>query len=1309
MSPASAENPPSQRIHHTATLAGDTLVVIGGIDPNNIGYSFEDTWVINTASIHEVPGEGGGVSWSGQALWASPTHLPTSSAEFTHIAALGDNAGIMSCAVLNDRAVFTEGIADPPWVWGGAMSDDASDWLTPKAVLVSQDGSNFYDVSPQVCDKDPDTVANIGNIRTSGGIYICCDMPEVEGFYLEMGTPNEVTLECEARTYIEEIAFTSSANFEQQDLKGTIDRWVQDSAGLTGHFEDSGDTPLTLGTDNACPLVQVGLTVEFTDANAGIVGITPDGEGTDEVTLSAAHPTADVSHIYGMAIDSTAGLTVPLYYSNETPTWSTATRGASAYGGYSIRQIVKASEISTSGNRIRITLENATHSFAELGAAHRAIGGAYLATPNQRPALLIKSVSIVERDGNTANGTGTPTDITFPAPEDFTTSATVDGKHYIDDIIGSIATGSATSGGWMVSDSIAFDLDETKDYIVTMDLVSAWVASSTTGMRRGGFLNNGVGSGYYYKEAPTGAYFPSESGNATVDGFAFQRYNALGLVKIEVHNQDATPSRLLVARTTDEVQFDASVMEDFQRIAVTQDTPGDSAIYHAVSLDGRETYQVFTDTAWRTIVRESGGGWQYLDGSDVWQNAANDTLLDALHNALVIPENQMTKAGLEAITSSQWKSTGGIVLRVTSSIDMACGLLAVSPDAPSIRKYTIIYNDTGTLGVQVFSGGSWTSGAGWADNTQISDVPWARSGTVMYHGPAPLPADYHVLSEVPGFWFRLLCGGTNAGCSVSRILYKAPCQPLSNIGDGQPDTPLGFIYENSSTGFIGDYTVQVSDNVMTELSKADVPMSPGDSLYIGYYLPFNQVEITPYSDNNANSSILLAEYWNGEMWAGLTVVDGTTVDGKTFSTKGKVSWTEPSDWRSRIILDASFPRGYWVRFSVSGPLAANAAVSEVRIYAVPPTIAKHKTAVTVRDRIALLGRLDAPDQCDISRALEEYGFTGNDSGSYRVGGMDAIQAAVAAWDGLFVGKSETWHQLVGSAPVDFRFQTVEAARHIPENSRVIVRAPMAGIDAGTRYGLFFINRFGAFVSTGLHTDAAWNSARGSLLSDWVTWWNQSSLPRLHLDGLHHACGEYWPVQNWIVWSVPMVTEPDRPVPSRNNRLIVFDLSLQTWLPPFTISLASLTTAYHYDASSPGKVGDLGLYGGDYQGRIVRLFGPSDASDLGVPINAWMETGWLHLGSPEWLKLIRRFQLYGQTEAGRQVVVKIWADGNTGATAPNHVMTLTELDCVNRGFSREEATLNIQGRFFKFRIEFPGRTHIYGMQIGTSFVREWGAV
>ena len=174
----------------------------------------------------------------------------------------------------------------------------------------------------------------------------------------------------------------------------------------------------------------------------------------------------------------------------------------------------------------------------------------------------------------------------------------------------------------------------------------------------------------------------------------------------------------------------------------------------------------------------------------------------------------------------------------------------------------------------------------------------------------------------------------------------------------------------------------------------------------------------------------------------------------------------------------------------------------------------------------------------------------------------------------------------------------------------------------------------------------------------------------------------------------------------NNRLIIYDLTLRTWLPPFTIALAGMGTAYHYNPNAPGKLGQMGLYGGDYSGRVLRLLGPDQTTDMGESISAWVETGWLHFDAPEFKKLIRILTLYGKTE-GTQINLKVYVDGDTDSYTSYDYDQLDNL--AGRLFAQEQSPQNVAGRFFKFRIEFTDVTDIFGLQVGASVIREWGTL
>ncbi len=645
-------------------------------------------------------------------------------------------------------------------------------------------------------------------------------------------------------------------------------------------------------------------------------------------------------------------------------------------------------------------------------------------------------------------------------------------------------------------------------------------------------------------------------------------------------------------------------------------------------------------------------------------------------------------------------------------IDICCDMSGVSGFHLEVGNSNLSSGGLETLGYS----GSWTSGNGWSDNTSNLE----QDGTIT-HMSGLFCSEYGVINNVPGYWFRLKpSGGTSAGTSIKRILFQAPMQELQVIGDGQPDTPLGFIYWDHSEASAKDWTVEVSDNTWPSVARLNNdPLNTGssgfngwqsgalssgwdpgsDRVYVGYLTRFNGVDVRPHNDyhNTVSGVTMAAEYWNGVQWTNVGITDETKdTAGVTLSRKGRLSFSAPSDWKQCRPIGAQYPQGYWVRFRVDTDLSLRTWISEARIWPLSDKLKKHKLAITVRDRVLLLNRTDAPDQADISRALEEYGFAGTDSYSMRIGGQDGIVAAVETFNQGFVAKGQDWFLFNGYNPQTFSFERAEAANQIPVNNQVVVRAPLTEADQKNLMGLYYLNRHAAWYFAGLKVY--------NLSSD-VSWFDPTSQgPRIDLDHLHKACGVYWPERNWVLWAVPMIIQGSSQ--STNNRLIVYDLTLRSWLPPFSVSLASIATAYHYAENAPGKMGQMGLYGGDYSGRIVRLFTPDNDLDLGAALNGWIETGWLHFGSPEFRKLIRSVTLYGRT-SGSSINVEILSDGNEQDLSDLSFSGLSGLGA--NLFAQEAKPENVAGRFFKFKIYFNDVTELFGMQIGASVIREWGAM
>jgi hypothetical protein len=171
----------------------------------------------------------------------------------------------------------------------------------------------------------------------------------------------------------------------------------------------------------------------------------------------------------------------------------------------------------------------------------------------------------------------------------------------------------------------------------------------------------------------------------------------------------------------------------------------------------------------------------------------------------------------------------------------------------------------------------------------------------------------------------------------------------------------------------------------------------------------------------------------------------------------------------------------------------------------------------------------------------------------------------------------------------------------------------------------------------------------------------------------------------------------------NNRLIVYDLNLKAWLPPFSISAASICTGYHYNVNAPGRLGSIGVYAGGYAGQIMRLFGPGSTDDSGERITGFIETGPIHFGSPQYEKLLRTLAVYGKTVGG-EVKISVFTDGNT---QPEHILDFQGIGNSDvKVFDFERRMGNIKGRFFRMRVELAGRAEVFGLHAGVSVVRDW---
>jgi hypothetical protein len=211
----------------------------------------------------------------------------------------------------------------------------------------------------------------------------------------------------------------------------TTNEIVVEASFATETFTDTAKfrRRLTLGPGQACSEVRAGFIAAFADGNRTIVSITSDGEQDEEVELSEVHETAEVTAIYDLNAPNN-GVSVNHISGSPTTLFSKIPTQSANYPKHSIRQILSATEITGSGeDLVVLTIKSGDN--------------------NQTGYCELAHCSIVERDGVTANGTTTPTTVTFN---------------------GGQASVSLSPGQEIQSDEIRFAVDETKDYLVSFDL-----------------------------------------------------------------------------------------------------------------------------------------------------------------------------------------------------------------------------------------------------------------------------------------------------------------------------------------------------------------------------------------------------------------------------------------------------------------------------------------------------------------------------------------------------------------------------------------------------------------------------------------------------------------------------------------------------------------------------------------------------------------------------------------------------------------------------------------------------------------------
>jgi|GEM_PF-1178796 len=89
------------------------------------------------------------------------------------------------------------------------------------------------------------------------------------------------------------------------------------------------------------------------------------------------------------------------------------------------------------------------------------------------------------------------------------------------------------------------------------------------------------------------------------------------------------------------------------------------------------------------------------------------------------------------------------------------------------------------------------------------------------------------------------------------------------------------------------------------------------------------------------------------------------------------------------------------------------------------------------------------------------------------------------------------------------------------------------------------------------------------------------------------------------------------------------------------------------------------------------------------------------GAPKVVKLLRHLTAYGKGA----LTLKIYTDGN--AVTPARQIELSGLSTIGSHlFAVDQDNVNLNARFFKYRIELRGESDLYGLGLEFAAVRGW---
>jgi hypothetical protein len=653
--------------------------------------------------------------------------------------------------------------------------------------------------------------------------------------------------------------------------------------------------------------------------------------------------------------------------------------------------------------------------------------------------------------------------------------------------------------------------------------------------------------------------------------------------------------------------------------------PGTAASFTSIFSETASSTPAFIDAMWGTLIYVNGVDvpqtWEGTYGKCQGFKVTDDigvTYQD--YGTRVSDEDPLTYAVITGLDTT--KATNHILIK--SRVPKLTGIKVVmdGTNVNAVKSDLVVeYRSTAGGG----GAGAWTEiTAGYVDGTSTGtgadSITFAQSGDVTWTEITIVP---DIIDNSYGYFLRL---SVTVKLSVTAIRIRAVylyynIQPLPSFWDGKFIKPDGFVKTVDTNVTFVDYTLFVTDDASSTVAEMGAfPITAG-FFYIKSVKKFRAAFLTMSVEAlhvNTTASVLTANYWNGTDWTALTIIDGTSANGKTMAQSGLISWVWPTAAETRRVGQDTEPF-HVIQFVVSATVSTDVDVAEVEIIEVQDALRPMKGAIYHKNRLFMWGQADAPNYLFFSKQYLPDVWTGDDAGNIGIPSGKPITACARFYNDLMIATDDEIYILQGYTPATFGLLKINTGG-------IGVSAPHSVVSVGKM--IYFMHATGFYRFDGIGIIYLSKNIR-KFFDDKET---AHFIPAARYEDIQGRFQRVWSCVEWTV---------SKGAVSANNFVLIFEIDHEGWwFDNMVISAFLKTEGATYQ--------DL-WYHGDYVGKVYRDY--NGTSDNGTAISAYVTTRALQIpGYVGWTMVVRGVRAKLDVQTAGSLTVEYALSGATSFTA-----------------------------------------------------------